>query len=87
MEVDYSVIALMRGLDRDHWTLILAGTSTIGTQAAIESVSDKDFLEELLGQVKIPSGADMKPLEALLRVKVANDVPLQTQLLAARRTE
>jgi len=87
MEVDYSVIALMRGLDRDHWTLILAGTSTIGTQAAIESVSDKDFLEELLGQVKIPSGADMKPFEALLRVKVANDVPLQSQLLAARRTE
>jgi len=87
MEVDYAVIALMRGLDRDHWTLILAGTSTIGTQAAIESVSDKDFLEELLGQVKIPSGADMKPFEALLRVKVANDVPLQSQLLAARRTE
>lgn len=87
MEVDYAIIALMRGLDREHWTLILGGTSTIGTQAAIESVSGKEFLEELLGQLKIPSGADMKPFEALLRVKVANDVPLQTQLVAARHTE
>jgi hypothetical protein len=86
MEVDYAVIALMRGLDRNHWTLILAGTSTIGTQAAIESVSDKDFLEELLGDLKTATGADIKPFEALLRVKVANDVPLQTQLIAARHT-
>jgi hypothetical protein len=87
MEVDYAVIALMRGLDRNHWTLILAGTSTIGTQAAIESVSDKDFLEELLGRLKIPSRADMMPFEALLRVKVANDVPLQSELVTARHTE
>jgi len=87
MEVDYAVIALMRGLDRNHWALILAGTSTIGTQAAIESVSDKDFLEELLRQLKIPSAADMKPFEALLRVKVANDVPLQSEVVTARHTE
>lgn len=87
MEVDYAVVALMHGLDRNQWTLILAGTSTIGTQAAIESVSDKDFLEELLGQLRIPSGAEMKPFEALLRVKVANDVPLQSQLITARHTD
>src|SRR5208337_1691742 len=87
MEVDYAVIALMHGLERSHWTLILAGTSTIGTQAAIESVSDKDFVEELLHQLNTASGGDMKPFEALLRVKVANDVPLQTQLITARKTE
>lgn len=87
MEVDYAVIALMHGLDRSHWTLILAGTSTVGTQAAIDSVSDKDSLEELLRQLNAASGADLKPFEALLRVKVANDVPLQTQLVAVRKTE
>jgi hypothetical protein len=87
MEVDYAVIALMHGLERSHWTLILAGTSTLGTQAAIESVSYKDFLEELLRQLNTASGGEMKPFEALLQVKVANDVPLQTQLLAARKTE
>ena len=87
MEVDYAVIALMHGLDRSHWTLILAGTSTVGTLAAIDSVSDKDSLEELLRQLNAVSGTDLKPFEALLRVKVANDVPLQTQLVAVRKTE
>lgn len=87
MEVDYAVIALMHGLDRSHWTLILAGTSTIGTQAAIDSVSDKDSLEELLRQLDAASWADLKPFEALLRVKVVNDVPLQTQFVAVRKTE
>jgi hypothetical protein len=76
-----------RGVDRNHWTLILAGTSTIGTQAAIESASDKDFLEELLGELKTASSVAMKPFEALLRVQVANDVPLQTQVVTARHTE
>jgi len=76
-----------RRLHRNHWTLILAGTSTIGTQAAIESVSDKDFLEELLGELKTARGADVKAFGALLRVKVANDVPLQTHVVTARHTE
>jgi len=76
-----------RGLHRNHWTLILTGTPTIGTQAAIESVSDKDFLEDLLGELKTASGADMKPFQALLRVQVANDVPLQTHVVTARHTE
>ncbi len=87
MELDYAIIALMHGLDRSHWTLILAGTSTIGTQAAIDSVCDRDFLEELLRHVNVATGSDLNPFEALLQVKVADDVPLQAQLLAVRKTE
>jgi hypothetical protein len=87
MELDYAVIALTHGLEGSHWTLILAGTSTVGTQAAIDSVCDRDYLDELLRRLNVAPGSDLKPFEALLQVKVADDVPLQTQLLAVRKTE
>jgi hypothetical protein len=38
METDYAAIALVHGLDGSHWTLILAGASTIGTEAAVNFV-------------------------------------------------
>ncbi len=33
LDLEYAIISLSRGLDPTRWTLILAGTSTIGTQA------------------------------------------------------
>jgi hypothetical protein len=87
MEVDYAIIALMYGLDRSRWTLILAGTSTVGTEAAVDYVCNQDSLEGLLRRLKATKGTDLKPFEALLRVKVANDVPLETQLVVLRTTD
>ena len=86
MTDDYAVIALMRGLDPSRWTLILAGASTVGTEAAVEYVCDDKTVQEILGKLKISSGTGMRPFEALLRVKIANDVPLETELLAVRAT-
>jgi hypothetical protein len=87
MEVDYAIITLMHGLDRSRWTLILAGISTVGTQAAVDYVCNQDSLEGLLRRLKAMKGTDLKPFEALLRVKVANDVPLETQLVVLRTTD
>lgn len=87
MQVDYAVITLNHGLDRSRWTLILAGASTVGTQAAVDFVCDPDSVEDLLHRLDIPFGAGMKPFEALLRVKVANDVPLTSELVKVRNTE
>jgi hypothetical protein len=85
--VDYAVVALMHGLDAARWTLILAGTSTIGTQAAVDYVCDESSLQKLLYRLNISNTSDLKPFEALLRVKVANDVPLETNLSILRRTD
>src|SRR5262249_14885629 len=41
---DYSVVALVRGLNPSRSELILAGTTTIGTQAAVEYVCQQDSL-------------------------------------------
>lgn len=87
MEVDYSIIALVHGPNPARWMLILAGTSTIGTQAAAEYVCHKDSLEELLRRVNVANGSDVQPFEALLRVQVKHDVPMQNELVIVRKTK
>jgi hypothetical protein len=81
---DYAIVALLHGLNPDGLVLILAGTTTIGTQAAVEYVSAKDSLEELLGRLGVQPGTEVKPFEALLRVKVTRGVPVGVQLVAVR---
>jgi hypothetical protein len=81
---DYAIVALVHGLNPDGLVLILAGTTTIGTQAAVEYVSAKDSLEELLGRLGVQPGTEVKPFEALLRVKVTRGVPVGVQLVAVR---
>jgi len=67
----------------DRFVLILAGTTTFGTQGAVEFVSRPDSVEKLLQEM--PGSADgMKPFEALVRVKIARGVPLETELVALR---
>ncbi len=87
MQVDYAVITLTHGLDRSRWTLILAGASTVGTQAAVDYACDPDSVKDLLHRLDVPLGAGMEPFEALLRIKVANDVPLTSELVKFRKTE
>jgi hypothetical protein len=85
-DADYALIALMPGLDHSHRTLILAGRSTISTQAAVDYVCDQSSLNDLLQRLNFTSGTDVKPFEALLRIKSANDVPIETTLVDFRRT-
>jgi hypothetical protein len=81
---DYSVIALVPGLDPSQSTMILAGTTTIGTQAAVEFVCREDSVLQLLSRLHVPEGDDPKPFEAVLHVKVVRGVPVETSLVAVR---
>jgi hypothetical protein len=81
---DYSVIALVHGLNPAKSTLILAGTTTIGTQAAVEYVCRKDSLDELLHRLSVANSGDLKPFEAVIHVKVVRGEPVETQLVALR---
>jgi hypothetical protein len=84
---DYAIVALVPGLNPDRHLLILAGTTTIGTQAAVEYVCSKDSLEELLSKLGTRPRNVVGPFEALLRVKVTRGVPVGTQLLAVRKRQ
>jgi hypothetical protein len=73
---DYSVIALVRGLNPAKSVLILAGTTTIGTQAAVEYVCQQNSLEAMLSRLKVSDTGELEPFEAVLRVKVTRGVPV-----------
>ena len=79
---DYAVIALVKGLEPSQSVLILAGDTTIGTQAAVEYVCNKNAIEQLLLRLSVSQAGQLKPFEALIRVKVTRGVPVSTELVA-----
>jgi hypothetical protein len=81
---DYAVVALLPGLDPSRSILILAGNSTFGTQAAVEYVCREDSVKDLLRRLSVSKPGDLKPFEALLRVKIAHGVPVVEDLVALR---
>ena len=74
---DYAVVALVKGLNPEHSELILAGTTTIGTQAAVEYVTRDNYLEELLKRMNVTNPSELKPFEAVIQVKVTRGVPVE----------
>lgn len=81
---DYAVIGLVRGINPGQAVLILAGTTTIGTQAAVEYVCRQSSVEELLLRLPVSQTGQLKPFEAVIRVKVTRGVPVGTELVALR---
>lgn len=81
---DYAVVGLVKGLNPGQAVLILAGTTTIGTQAAVEYVCRQSSVEELLLRLPVSQAGQLKPFEALIRVKVTRGVPVGTELVALR---
>jgi len=82
---DYAVVGLVRGLNPARWIMILAGTTTIGTQAAVEFVCRQASAEELLLRLSVSNAGAPEPFEAVLRVRVTRGVPVETQLVALRK--
>jgi len=81
---EYSVIARVREGNPTQSVMILAGTTTIGTQAAAEYICSPQSLQDLLHRLGVNTAADLRPFEAVLRVKVARGVPVATELVALR---
>jgi hypothetical protein len=82
---DYAIVALMPGLNPARSLMVLAGTTTFGTQAAVEFVSRQSSLEALLSQLSASSPGDLKPFEAVVRIKIAQGVPVGLELAAVRK--
>ena len=82
---DYAIVALVPGINPSRSVLILAGTTTFGTQGAAEFVCRKNSVEELLLRLAVSKSMAFKPFEALLRVKITRGVPVDTELVALRQ--
>ena len=81
---DYAVVALVKGINPEHSELILAGTTTIGTQAAVEYVTRENHLSQLLKRMNVTQASEMKQFEAVIQAKVAKGVPTELNLVALR---
>jgi hypothetical protein len=81
---DYAVLALEHGINPEHSELILAGTTTIGTQAAVEFVTRENYLNDLLQRMKVTKPSELRPFEAVIQVKVVRGVPVESSLVALR---
>jgi len=82
---EYAVIARVREGNPSQSVMILAGTTTIGTQAAVEYICSPSSLDDLLQRLGVSRRVDMKPFEAVLRVKVTRGVPVTMELVALRK--
>jgi len=82
---DYSVVVLVKGLNPSNSELIVVGTTTIGTQAAVEYVCQPDNLQQLLLRLSVSNSGELKPFEAVIHVKVTRGVPVGSELVALRK--
>jgi len=80
MTEDYAVVVFVPGATSERIVLIL---TTFGTQGAVEFVSTPESVAKLLQQLP-GSTTHLTPFEALLHVKIAREVPVDTELVAVR---
>jgi len=83
---EYSVVARVREGNPSQSVMILAGTTTIGTQAAVEYICTPQSLQDLLQRLGVSKPEDLQPFEAVLRVKVTRGVPVAMELVSLRKT-
>ena len=79
---DYAVVAFMPGLNPSQSVLILAGTTTFGTQGAVEFVCRSQDVADLLLRLSSSPAGEVKPFEAVLHEKIEHGVPVGTELVA-----
>lgn len=79
---DYALVSLTSGLNVNRRVLVLAGITTLGTQAAVEFVCRGARLEELTSRIGPQARKRFPQFEALLRVRVSGGVPVQSDLIS-----
>jgi hypothetical protein len=79
---DYAVVMLQTGMHQGQSVLSLAGTTTLGTQAAAEFVCQNENLGVLRKRLGLAPGRPYNPFSAVLHVRVARGVPVETSIAA-----
>jgi hypothetical protein len=84
---DYALVELISGSAPAQSILMLAGTTTFGTPDAVEFLCDEERVRQLWPRIQSGAGpGHLAPFTALLHVKVQRGVPVDTTLVALRRS-
>ncbi len=78
---DHAVIGRIR-LGTGRTMLVLAGTMTLGTQAAVDFVTREETVQKLLEALGCPPRGPVPYFEALLKTGITGGVPMQSEILA-----
>ena len=79
---DVALIVLLPAPESGHWVLILAGTTTLGTEAAAEFVCHPETLRDLVKRLHLSDGSHPVPFEAVIKTAIAEGVPIQSDIVA-----
>ena len=79
---DYAVIRLVPGLIPGRRILILAGITTLGTQAAVEFVCRPDTVQALLSKLAEQGSEGTLGFECVLEVSINGGVPVDSSIVA-----
>lgn len=86
---DHALIVFSQGLLPNRVTLMLAGITTLGTQAALEFMCQPAGIRTLLS--RLPAGAKGQPpyFEAIIKVRISGGAPVHSEIVAVhvRRSE
>jgi hypothetical protein len=81
---DYAIIAVKPGISERKTVMIVAGTRSEGTQAAVEYLTDEHYLADLNQRFNRTIGAFPKYFQVLLKVSVDNGVPTNISVVRVR---
>ena len=86
LQAEYALISLLPGLSPNQYILVLAGLSTLGTQAAAEfATSDKNMVVLDQMRPKVPGNATQSPyFQALLEIQIRDGIAVKTDCLLVR---
>jgi hypothetical protein len=82
MRHDYAIIRSLEGFVPDRHILILAGISTLGTQAAVEFLCQPDTVQSLLSRIGGADGQHMHSFECVVEVDIHGGVPVDAKIVA-----
>jgi hypothetical protein len=81
---DYAIIAVKPGISERKIVMIVAGTRSEGTQAAVEFLTDEHCLADLNQRFTRTIGIFPKYYQVLLRVAVDNGIPTNISVVRVR---
>jgi hypothetical protein len=83
--VEYALVTMSQGVENSKSALVVAGTTTFGTQAAMEFLCDPERIGALNRALGVPAGQAPPPFDALLRCRVRGGVPIGAELVLLKK--
>src|ERR1035441_3670180 len=86
---DYALLVFSQGLSPNRVTLVLAGVTTLGTQAAVEFMCRPSDLRTLLSRFPAATKGQLPYFEAVIKVRISGGAPVHSEIVAVhpRRSE